>query len=281
MKFKKFSIIAISCLLISAFLCSGTAYAQDEELPDPGTTPDSPFYFLDRWGKALGMFFAFGPEAKAQKALQYAEERLSEAQVMAAKNRTREMIRAANDYDGFMAMVNERVEANNQQGVSDNVSEKVASAISKHLSVLEGLKDKYPEAEAQEAIARAREASTNGQINALRALARNRLERAFEIGNAAMEGQLERVRTRAADNVTADNITADISEALDYAARITELEDEIIALAEEKGIDITALQQRLAHGITNRLETLSGVYEKVPETAQPAIEGAIENSVRQ
>ena len=51
MKFRKLSIVLISCLLVSSLFFSGTVFAQDEELPDPGITPDSPFYFFDTLGK--------------------------------------------------------------------------------------------------------------------------------------------------------------------------------------------------------------------------------------
>jgi hypothetical protein len=274
MKHKKLSIIVISCLVITSLLFGSTACAQDEELPDPGITPDSPFYFLDTWGKRIGMFFALGPEAKAKKALEYAEERLAESRAMAEKKKIREMTRAANDYNGFMAMVNERLEEARQQGLSDTISERVASAISKHLSVLDGVQEQVP-GQAQEAIARAREASRNGQTNALRALAKNKLERALDISSATIENRLERARVKAAENVAAE-----VAEALDYAARITELEEEMTALAEEKGIDITNITQRLAQATNNRLEVLAGVYEKVPDKTQAAIENAIENSVR-
>ena len=80
MKQKMLRITIVSCLLITSLFWGGTAYAQDEELPDPGLTPDSPFYFLDNWGKNIGMFFTFGDEAKAKKALKYAEERLAESE---------------------------------------------------------------------------------------------------------------------------------------------------------------------------------------------------------
>jgi len=96
MKQRLLRITLVSCLLITSLFISGIAYAQDEGLPDPGLTPDSPFYFLDKWGKNIGMFFTFGNEAKARKALQYAEERLAEARAMAANNRVREMEQAAN-----------------------------------------------------------------------------------------------------------------------------------------------------------------------------------------
>ena len=70
MKLKKFRTILISCLIVTSLLFGGTAYAQDEEvpLPSPGITPDSPFYFLDLWGERVGLFLAFGSEAKAERA---------------------------------------------------------------------------------------------------------------------------------------------------------------------------------------------------------------------
>ncbi|OGO45636.1 MAG: hypothetical protein A2Z05_01835 [Chloroflexi bacterium RBG_16_60_22] len=266
--------VLIGCLLVTSFVFGGAAYAQDEELPDPGLTPDSPFYFFDTLGKNIGMAFAFGSEAKAGRALQYAEERLAEARAMAEKNRTREMERAANDYDGFMAKVNQRLEEAKRQGISDNISERIALATRKHLAVLDKVKDRVPEP-AKEAIKRAREASENGQLNALRALGERKPERAIDINAEAIEDRLERARVRASENVTPD-----VEEALDYAARLTELEEEMQAIAEEKGLDITKLRQRLAQATSNRLDVLTGVYEKAPENARKGIANAIENSVK-
>jgi len=137
MNLKKLRPTLLSCILVISLLFSGTAYAQEEELPDPGITPDSPFYFFDNWGKKIGLFFASGPEVKAQKALEYAEERLAEAQAMAVRNKIREMEQAANGYDEFLAIVAERAEEARQRGVSDNISEKVALATQKHLDVLD------------------------------------------------------------------------------------------------------------------------------------------------
>lgn len=264
----------IICLLITSLLWSGTAYAQDEELPDPGLTPDSPFYFFDTWGKNIGMFFTFGDEAKARKALEYAEERLAEAQAMATANRTREMTRAANDYDEFLAMVCEKAERARLQGASDNISERVASAISKHLSVWDKLKDRVPE-KAREAINRARTATMNRQRNALRALAKIKPERAMEINADAIEKRLNRARIKATEN-----ITAEVEASLADAAELVEIEDEISEIAQGLGWDISAIEERLAHSTSNRFEVLAEIYEKVPEPARPAIASALENSIR-
>ena len=274
MKLKKFSLILISSLIVTSLLLSGTAYAQGEELPDPGITPDSPFYFLDTWGKNIGLFFAFGPEAKARKALEYAEERLAEAQAMAIKNKVREMERAADSYNGFLAMVRERAEEVEQQGVSEDISETVALATAKHLRVLDKVKDKVPE-EAEETIARAREASMNGQRNALLALAKVKPDRAIEINSATIENRLNRAEAKASEN-----ITEEVEEALADADELLELEEEISEIAQGLSGNMTAIEQRVARATSNRLEVLARVYENVPDQAKPAIERAMANSVR-
>ena len=162
MKLTKVRILLINCLVITSLLISGTAYAQDDELPEPGITPDSPIYFIDNFGKQVGMFFAFGSEAKVKKALEYAGERLAEAQVMATKNKSDKVQQAAGGYGEFMATVSKKMEEAGQAGLSDNISELVAIAASKHLSVLDRVKDKVPE-QAKGAISHAREVSVIGQ----------------------------------------------------------------------------------------------------------------------
>jgi len=274
MKLEKFRLILLSAVIVTSLLFSGTAYAQDEELPDPGITPDSPLYFLDNWGKNVGLFFAFGPEAKARKALEYSEERLAEAQAMATKNKVREMERAADSYNGFLAMVRERAEEVEQQDVSEDISETVALATAKHLHVLDEVKDKAPE-EAEEAIARAREASMNGQRNALLALAKVKPDRAIEINSATIENRLNR-----ADAKASENITEEVEEALADADELLGLEEEISEIAQELSENMTAIEQRVARATSNRLEVLARVYEKVPDQAKPAIERAMANSVR-
>ena len=273
MNMKKFRLTLFSCILVTSLLFSGTAYAQEDELPDPGITPDSPFYFLDTWGKNIGLFFAFGPEAKARKALEYAEERLAEAQAMAVKNRIREVEQAANGYNEFLTIVAERAEEARQQGVSDNISEKVALATSKHLSVLDRVKETVPE-QAREAIAQAREASINGQQNALRALARERLERAAEINLAAIEGRLNRARVQ-----TEEGNTEEIEEALDDADKMFRFGEEISEIARGLGKDTTTVEQLVARATSVHLEVLAEIHEKVPEQARVSIENAIANSL--
>ena len=73
---RKLTLIII--LLLFLFSSAAGIFAQEAELPPPGLTPDSPFYFLDTLGEKIGMFFTFGTEKKAEKALKYADEKIAE-----------------------------------------------------------------------------------------------------------------------------------------------------------------------------------------------------------
>jgi len=275
MKLKKFGLILLSCVIVIPLLFSGTVYAQDEELqlPAPGITPDSPFYFLDNWGKNIGLFFAFGPDAKAKKALEYAEERLAEAQAMADKNKSREVERAADGYKDFVDMAAEKAQEARQRGVSDNLSEIVALATSKHLSVSDGVKDTVPEP-AKQAIAKAKEASMNGMRDALKALAKEKPERAAEINLAAIEGRLNRAKAKAVQNSTEE-----VEDAINDTEKLFKFGEEISEVARGLGKDTTTVEQLVAKGTSVHLEVLAEVYEKVPEQAKSAIEEAMARSM--
>ena len=275
MNAKKFRLILFSGLMIALLLFSGTAYAQGEELPNPGITPDSPFYFLDKLNKNISLFVTIGHEAKARKALEYSEERLAEAQTMATKNKPKSVEQAAIEYDRFVSIATERQEQARLQGAPDNISESLALATSKHIPVLDGIKDRVP-AEAAGAIIKAREVSIKGRENALKALARTKPERAIQINLVAIRERLDRAGVKADQGNTEE-----VEEAIAEAEKLREFEEEVSTIAQRLGRDTTEIEQLVAQETSNRLQVLSRVYEKVPEQAKPAIERAITNSVRQ
>lgn len=277
MKHKISFTVLAAVMLVSMLFGSIAVYAQDETLPAPGITPDSPFYFLDKLGKNIGMAFTFGAEAKARKALQYAEESLSEAQSMALRNKEKQIEQAAGQYEKYMAMVQARLEESLQPGPSGNVSERVALATTNHLEVLARIREQVNE-RAREAIANAENVSMNGQLNALRVLGENKPDKALEICDNITARQMEKIRARV--NANGNSASANLTGLLDYADRIAALEDKIAATAESTGANVTALQERLANSTANRLRVLSEVYEKAPAQAQSGIANAIENSVK-
>ena len=265
---------AISIVLVVSLLFGGTAYAQEEELPDPGITPDSPFYFFDTLGKKLGLMFTFGNEAKAQKALEYAEERLAEANAMALKNKLKEMAQAAGEYDQFMAMVNQRLQATVQQNASANISEKVALATAKHLAVLDRVRDRVPE-EGKEALNRARERSLDEQLHALRALAEHRPERATEIILDSIQNRLQRALERASENATDE-----VESALEDSEKLSRFGEEISEIARGLSDNTTTVDELVARATSVHLKVMAQIHDKVPEPAREAIENAMANSLQ-
>ncbi len=268
----------VSIILVTSLLLGGTAYAQEEELPDPGITPDSPFYFFDTFGKKLGLMFTFGDEAKAQKALEYAEERLAEANAMALKNKLQKMEQAAAGYEGFMVMVQERLQAAVQQNASANISERVALATQKHLAVLDRVRDRVrdqvPE-EGGEALDRARERSLNGQQQALRALAEHQPERATEINLDSIQDRLQRALEKASENATDE-----VANALEDSEKLRRFGEEISEIARGLSDNTTTVDELVARATSVHLKVMAQIHDKVPEPAREAIENAMANSLQ-
>ncbi len=70
---------AVFPLLVLPLLAFGHEVAP---LPNPGLTPESSFYFLDRLGEAIREFLTFSPEAKARLHVAFAAERIAEIKVV-------------------------------------------------------------------------------------------------------------------------------------------------------------------------------------------------------
>jgi hypothetical protein len=276
---RKLWLALLTGALMTSMLFGGTAvFAQENQgeeiqLPDPGILPDSPFYVFDNLGKNMGLFFTAGPESKAQKALKYAEERLAEAQAMAAKGKANGIDKAASGYDKFVEMAAEKAEEARQKGVPGDISERVASATTKHLSVLDTVVEKFPDAvpdQAKQAISRAREASMKGAESALKGLAQDNPEKAAEIAMNAAEERANRAKAKAEENDAEE-----VEEAINEVEKLFEFGAEISAIAKGIGKGETTVDQLIARATAVHLDVLAEVYQKVPEQAKSAIESAM------
>jgi glutaredoxin len=162
----------MSLIIISMFLFSigAGASAQETDLPDPGLTPDSPFYFLERVVEEIGTFFTFGDLKKAERYATLAAERLAEAQVMAEKGRTGLVERTLEMYEAQLQ--NSMVRAEKAQAKGENTEEvmtKVSQATSKHLEVLAEVYERVAE-EDKGIIENAMKVSVKGHEKAVEAL---------------------------------------------------------------------------------------------------------------
>jgi tetratricopeptide (TPR) repeat protein len=192
---RKISLL-IASLFLTLFLGVG-ALAQDTELPSPGLTPDSPLYFLERISEGIGTFFTFGDLKKAERYAVLATERVAEAQAVVNKGKPEAVQIALKRYEDQLGRALAKAETAKAKGQNiERVTEIVATATSKHLTVLEGVLEKVPEA-AKEAITRALEKSKNGHITAIIALAGENPGKAVEINIDSTRGRLEKAKQEA------------------------------------------------------------------------------------
>lgn len=142
-----------------------------ETLPDPGITPDSPFYFFDTLGENIGLFFAFGAEAKARKAVEIAGEKAAEAEAMAEKGDAAAAGIAVDRYGDMVSTAAQNLAAAAQsgEGFDAALAELMAKATSIHLSVLSDVLERVPE-QAKGAIQNAMEHGERGAGEAINAL---------------------------------------------------------------------------------------------------------------
>lgn len=80
----KKTFISSMLILVALFILGrGNVFAQNQAvLPNAGLTPESNFYFLDKFGEALREFFTFNPEGKAHLQITFAAERIAEIKVI-------------------------------------------------------------------------------------------------------------------------------------------------------------------------------------------------------
>lgn len=101
MKMKKFKKISLILYLIAVLVVPIPILAG----PSGGITPSSPFYFFDTTFEKVSLFFTFNPLKKAEKALKYAGERLSEAEESSDNSEAVE--KAINGYEEQISLATE------------------------------------------------------------------------------------------------------------------------------------------------------------------------------
>jgi len=140
-----------------------------------GVGPSSFFYFFDTTFENINLFFTFDSEKKAQKALGYAEERLSEAKESANDNKPKAVEKAMDDYEKKISLATEKSKELKDKKKAEELLNTVSESTAKHQEILEATLDKVPD-EAKEAILKAIEVSKRGQEQALREMATLREE---------------------------------------------------------------------------------------------------------
>jgi hypothetical protein len=270
---KKLFMVPLIAILALMLCSSGVIYAQESEanLPDPGTAPDSPFYFMDQWGKSISLAFTFNAQRKAEKALRYADERMAEIDAMMTQNKIKQAAKAANGYQKYLEITNKYMEQARLKGA--DVSEKVALMAEKHLGYLSDSADNSIE-DARMLLAQTRERAMTCQEAALKNMAQGDPEKAAQLNLQLMERQLNRIRIQA-EEAKGEAVQA----RLEIYNRLGNLGDNISQIA--KGLEKeTTVDQLVGMATASHLEVLAEVQQRVQGEAQEAVEATIQNRVQ-
>ncbi len=266
---KKLIIIAVIVGLALTIALSGNALANESDpaLPDPGITPDNPFYFLDNWSKQISLAFTFNAENKALKALDYADERLAEIQQMINHNNIKAAEKAANGYDKYLDNAEENMKRGNRQG--SELSKALALRTQKQLECMEDCP--YGDEASETLMTGARERAMTSRDNAVRNMAQENPEKAASLNMEIMERQLNRIQANAED----PEMQA-LQARLENLNRIGNLGEEVSQLARQIGEGVT-VDQVVAMATQHHLDVLAEIEKTVPEQARTAIQAAIHN----
>jgi predicted transcriptional regulator len=138
------------------------------ELPNPGITPNSPFYFIDR------MFEVFQSDESV------ADERASEVVAMAKIAHAKGLEKANQGYEKAMEKMQQKAEKD------ENIAEKFTWQSNNHLAVLARIREQVPE-QAKAGIDRALNESAQSRENGLAALERQNPVRARTVATATLQ----------------------------------------------------------------------------------------------
>ncbi|MDD5037747.1 MAG: DUF5667 domain-containing protein [Dehalococcoidales bacterium] len=259
---KKLGILSLVFALVMVFaMPTGVFAAEPEALPDPGTTPDSSFYFADKWGKQISMMFTFKTENKVQKALRYAEERLAEVEAMAAQNKVQAMEKAANEYQNCLAIATQNMGKAMIKGV--DTTEQVTAMMSNHIAFMYQRQYAYQQGgtvceDCQQIRQQVRERAATCQEAAVEALVSQDPEAALKLNLSLMQQEWNRLQNRVGQE---DN--GQLGGALQQYERLRAMNQEMIANAEQLGLgpeaqqmvqQATATQEGVLNQVRNQLQ---------------------------
>ena len=120
---KKATIFTVLAVSLSLILLLPIVNAQETE--NPGITPDSPFWRIDKAFEQLALFLTASPEAKSIIGLEIASERLAEIKVMISENKFKATIKAQEAHVKILI----KVQKNNDKIKEDNSTEEIKEII--------------------------------------------------------------------------------------------------------------------------------------------------------
>ena len=140
-------------ILVFGLLCVPTVvFAQEDMVIAPSPTgdvevtvpisPDSPFYFLTSVYEAIDMALTFDDEAKLDKALEFADRRVAEMDLIAESGDEAKLEKLQEKYEKHIQTA-EKIAAKNQEKETEMI-QTIVQAQSKHILKLKDVAEKVP-----------------------------------------------------------------------------------------------------------------------------------------
>jgi len=145
----KWLAVSVSLVFLAGFASSHAEHPSDisgsdsVDLPEPGTTPVSPLFGLEKAQESISLTLTFNSEKKAEKRLHMAQERLSEAKKLSDDNDSTNAEKAVQMHSKAMERADQAVR-NLSEDRRANASKELDNTLNQSISVLEDLKQRLP-----------------------------------------------------------------------------------------------------------------------------------------
>lgn len=230
-----------------------TVTPEELGVEEPNLLPDSKFYFLKNWGRALKSAVTFNPVKKAELKLKYTSERLLEATKLADKNKRPEILQKA--AEKYQAEIEKLKQATDKIKETAAENPKVGEFLNKfvkqqilHEKILDKLEEKVPEGALQK-IKEAREKHLErfGEVM-------QKLEDKTKI-KTRLENALQNIKGSDFKNIKEMQILKRIEEKLPE-----EIKEKVMEVREEK---LNELKEKITEMAPQAQEKLQNYIEKI------------------
>jgi hypothetical protein len=255
-------VIAVAVVLAISALGGGTVYASQDSFPGDVIYP------VKIGSERIQLMLTPGDAARARLELGFADRRLQEMEILANVDPGRISL-AISRYQNRMEAALVAAEKLEVEGAPATLSEKMALAISRHLSVLYQVEDKAPE-EVVGDIEWVQALIAERQVGFLRNMVSKNPVRATEITLEAMQRCLVRA------DVTIAGASAERGErALGQFIALRGFGNGIAQYAHDSGDNSAIIDEMNVQSTSNHLAILGDIYRNAPQSMRGNVERAM------
>lgn len=251
--------ISFAVLVFIATSGAGVAYASQDSLPGDN------LYSVKLGTEELRRLLESDDIAEVELELSFAETRLREMEKLADSDISKAAIPVAL-YEKNIEMAIEKA-GQDEENLAGIKLENASLNILRHISILDGIEDRVPEA-AGEVVRQCQEIAVTGQLTALNLLAQQDPQRSTEININVLSSRLQKA------NETADRGEArKTEEALQQYLQFHDLSEEILQIALRIGFDPMVINELNRQAMHKHEETLNNMHGKVSEELMGIVKG--------